>query len=136
MSNVLQSPHEIAPKNLTPINPWLIRASIFIMGLVFVMTPFWGWYSESASSKATVASNALINKEMERAYEVLCADERFKGIKVYVFEDSIPSICLSGKVANDEEMYQLRESIGFIRLKVKLKWMVVSATSKNSDAIP
>lgn len=136
MATVLQSPHETAPKNQPPIQPWLIRTVIFVMGLVFVMTPFWAWYSESRPNKAAVATHQLLNKETERVYDVLNSDERFKKLKICVFEEPTPLLCLSGKLANDEEVYQLKESIGFIRLRVKVMWMVVSATSRNSDAIP
>ena len=136
MPNTLEYPREIAEKNLPQINPWLIRTAIFVLGLVFVLTPFWAWYSDSKPNKAEIANSALLNKELERLNEVLSSDGRFERVKIYIFDKPVPSICLTGKLANEEDMYQLKDAVGFIRLKVKVTWMVVAATSKNNEAIP
>lgn len=113
-----------------PLNPWVIKGGIFVIGLMFVATPLLSMYSTPNPNSPANANRVVIDKESERIFEVLSADERFNNIKLHSFDTPTPTLCLQGKVLGDEELFQLKETIGFIKPKVKLIWMVVVGKPK------
>ena len=122
-----------SPTPTTVVHPWLLRGVILVLGIGFALTPFYAWFSDEHPNKVMSAQHALLQKEEGRVREALEADASFQNVRLDAFEDPMPVLCISGKVRNEEELFQLKATVDCLRSKVKVSWMIVIVRNKTGE---
>ena len=119
------SPKKVEPLAPLKIRQLVLRLVLFVVALCFAATPLFAWYADPSPTPRPVAETiSPAERERLRVFDVLHADDRFRLVVPVGFVEPANFICLKGTVESEEDLFQLREQVSFIRSKIKIVWRV------------